>query len=134
MRPSSGDVNIGRTTLGQRPTLAPLASFADQIRTPQSPFAVARAAPQSPPMRAWLELDGRPSHHVKIFQMIAPNSAQNTVSMSTALASTRPPLIVFATAVPAKAPMRFQKAAQIMAARGVSTFVETTVAIALAGS
>ena len=71
-----------------------------------------------------LELDGRPSHHVSRFQIIAPVSAASTVSMVTALAATRPLLIVCATAVPASAPTRFQNAAQATAWRGVSTLVE----------
>ena len=83
----------------------------DQARSSR-PCAVASAAPQSPPISAWLELDGRPSHHVNKFQMMADNSAQSTVAIVTALGSTRPVLIVFATAVPKSAPTRFQNAAQ----------------------
>ena len=47
-------------------------------------------------------------------------------------ARTRTLLMVLATAVPIRAPTRFQAAAQSTAMRGVSTFVDTTVAIALA--
>jgi len=47
--------------------------------------------------------------------------------------STNPLPMVVATAVPMRcAPNRFQKAAQTIACRGVSTLVETTVAMALA--
>ena len=67
-------------------------------------------------------------------QTIAESRAQSTVVIVAAAGSIRPPLMVFATAVPARAPIRFQKAAQATALRGVSTFVETTVAIALAVS
>jgi len=52
----------------------------------------------------------------------------------TAVDSTSPLLMVFATAVPTRAPTRFQTAAHTTAARGVSTFVDTTVAMALAVS
>src|SRR5207253_1557386 len=107
-------VIIGSTTFGQRPAAAPLASVIDQMSTPQLPLAVASAAPQSPPINAWLELDGRPSHHVRRPHAMAASSAHKTVSMVTAVASTRPPLIVLATAVPARAPKRFQTAAQTM--------------------
>ena len=91
-------------------------------------------SPQSPPIKAWLELEGSPSHHVKRFQMIAPVKAEKTVSIVTALASTSPPLIVFATAVPASAPIRLKNAAIKIAWRALKTLVETTVAIALAVS
>src|SRR5688572_29036969 len=90
--PRTGEVSIGITTFGQRPVL--------HFRPDQSPCAVATAAPQSPPMRAWLELEGRPSHHVIRFQTIAPRSAQKIVGMVITLGSTMPFPIVEATAVP----------------------------------
>src|SRR5204863_9152556 len=96
--------------------------------------ADASADPQRPPISAWLELDGRPSHHVKRFQMIAAISAERTVSSVTAFVSTRPEPIVFATAVPDIAPIRLNTAASVIACLGVRTFVETEVAIALAAS
>src|SRR6187551_2478713 len=68
-KPTTGEVNIGSTTLGHRPVAAPLASVADQTSTDQLPFAVASAAPHKPPISAWLELEGRPSHQVIRFQM-----------------------------------------------------------------
>ena len=34
---------------------------------------------RAPPTRAWVELDGRPSHQVMRFQTIAPSSAASTV-------------------------------------------------------
>ena len=134
MIPTSGDVNMGSTTFGQSPMAAPFLSVALQMRTLQLPAAVAIAAPQRPPISAWLELEGRPSHQVKRFQMMAASSAASTVVIVTAEASTSPPLMVFATAVPTSAPIRFQNAAHMTAARGLRTLVETTVAIALAVS
>ena len=134
MMPITGEVIMGRTTLGQRPPCLPAASTVCQWRTDQWPPLVAMAAPHSPPMSAWLELEGRPSHQVKMFQMMALIRAASTVVMLIAEASTRPLPIVLATAVPASAPTRFQKAAQTMAWRGVRTLVETTVAIAFAVS
>src|SRR5688572_1893257 len=132
--PTSGDVTIGNTTFGHRPMAAPFASSPCQINTDQLPPDVPIAAPHKPPIRAWLELDGNPSHQVKRFQMIAATNAQRTVVIVAALGSTSPELMVFATAVPNSAPIRFQNAAQTTATRGVSTFVETTVAMAFAVS
>src|SRR5688572_21449034 len=71
--PTIGEVTIGITTLGRRPV--------SHFRTDQSPPAVARAAPHSPPIRAWLELEGSPSHQVIKFQTIAPSKAQRIVGI-----------------------------------------------------
>src|SRR5947208_72939 len=117
MKPASGELNIGKTTFGQRPNAAPFLSVADQMSTPQLPCAVAIAAPHNPPINAWLELEGNPSHQVTRFQKIAESNAQRTVVIVTAVGSTSPLLIVFATAVPARAPTRFQTAAQMIANR-----------------
>ena len=129
----SGEVNIGSTTLGQMPTCLPLTTSL-QMSTPQSPWAVAMAAPASPPMRAWLEDDGSPSHQVNRFHAMAPVRAATSVAMVTTPLSTSPLLMVPATAVPSMAPTRLKKAARAMAWRGVRTLVETTVAMALAAS
>src|SRR5205823_13781535 len=90
--------------------------------------AVASAARQSPPMSAWLELEGKPNHHLVIFQANAAMTAASTVAIVTTLVSTRPLPIVAATAPPRSAPVRLKNAAIAMAWRGVSTLVETTVA------
>src|SRR6185503_19163190 len=120
--------------LGQSPDVAPFALTTDHLRTDQLPCAVPIAAPHNPPTNAWLELDGSPSHQVKSPQMIALSNAQSTVSIETYCVSTSPLPIVDATAVPIIAPSKFQPAAQMTATRGVSTFVETTVAMAFAVS
>ncbi len=117
---------MGATTFGSRPVF--------HFSTDQSPRAEATAAPHRPPISAWLELDGRPIHHVTRFQMMAPSSAQSAVVMLMTFVSTIPFPIVEATAVPIRAPVRLKKAASAIACRGVSTFVETTVAIAFAAS
>jgi hypothetical protein len=75
-KPRSGEVIIGSTTLGQRPAAAPLASVVAQCSTFQLSPDEASAAPQRPPMSAWLELDGRPNHQVMRFQMIAAHQAR----------------------------------------------------------
>src|SRR6476659_457503 len=125
-KPASGDVIIGTTTLGQSP--------ACHCNTDQFPCAVARAAPHNPPMSAWLELDGRPTHQVAMFQAKAAISAQSTVAMVTTSVSTNPLPMVEATAPPKSAPVKLKIAAITIACRGVNTLVETTVAMALAAS
>src|SRR3954469_7368728 len=102
--------------------------------TAQLFLAAASEEPHSPPINAWLELDGSPNHHVVRLQMIAPSSAQISVCEVTTVGSTRPPAIVFATAVPASAPIKFVLAASKIASRGGNAFVETTAAIEFAVS
>ena len=65
---------------------------------------------------------------------MAASSAQSTVAMVMTFVSTIPFPMVDATAVPIRAPVRLKNAASAIACRGVSTLVETTVAIALAAS
>ena len=69
-----------------------------------------------------------------MFQANAAISAQSTVAIVTTLVSTKPLPMVEATAPPSSAPVRLKNAAMAMACRGVSTLVETTVAMALAAS
>ena len=101
--------------------------------TPSSP-AAAMPAPTSPPIRACDELDGRPSHHVKRFQAIAPNRPASTVCIVTRLVSSTPLPTVVATAVVTNAPTRFATDATATAIRGESARVETEVATAFAVS
>src|ERR1017187_2129615 len=80
MMPQAGERNIGPTTLGHSPSVVWVAGFqTDHLITDQSLAAVAKVAPQSPPINAWLELDGRPSHQVKRFQAIAASNAASSV-------------------------------------------------------
>ena len=108
--------------------------IADHLITDQSLAAEAKAAPQSPPISAWLELDGSPSHHVSRFQTIAASSAASSVVAETKCVSTRSWPIVLATAVPLSAPSKLKTVDRTMACRGVSTLVEIVVAMALAVS
>src|SRR6266567_6888939 len=86
-------------------------------------------------MRAWDELVGRPRMSVMVFQMMAPRSPARRTFSSTISMRTIPLPMVLATAVhKAKAAMKFQKAAHRTARKGVSTRVETTVAMELAAS
>src|SRR6266567_1636363 len=126
MNPANGDVIMGTITFGHTPAF--------HFITDQLPCAVASAAPQSPPMREWLELEGKPNHQVAMFHANAAITAQSTVGIVTTSVSTRPLPIVEATAPPSSAPVRLKKAAIAIALRGVRTRVETTVAMALAAS
>ena len=97
--------------------------------------AFATAAPAYPPISACDDEVGRPSHHVTRSQVIAPRSPASTTVESTTLMSINPLPTVFAIAVPnTNAAMKFQNAAQITAALGDSTRVDTTVAIEFAAS
>src|ERR1035441_6241744 len=104
--PRSGETSIGMTTLKRMPPPVhqcwPAAGNLLQIMACQLPLAAAKAAPQSPPMSAWLELDGRPKYQVSKFQKIAASSAQMSIceeiSGGMNLVSTRPEAMVLATA------------------------------------
>ncbi len=69
-----------------------------------------------------------------MFQLKAAITAQSTVAIVTTSVSTNPLPIVEATAPPNNAPVKLKNAAMAIAWRGVSTRVETTVAIAFAAS
>jgi len=92
------------------------------------------AEPTSPPISAWLELEGRPSRQVSRFQRIAPPRPHTSVTLVTQCASTNPWPTVVATAVPASAPQRSVTAASMMAREGVRARVPTTAATELAVS
>src|SRR5690606_3787088 len=138
VKPAIGDVTIGSTTFHSRPLLVAQSPppACDQIRASQLLWAAASAAPQSAPIKACDDEDGRPRHHVIKFQMIAPDSAAMStwdVTLTTCV-STSPEAMVLATAVPMNAPIRFVVAARMIACPGVSTLVATTVAIEFAVS
>src|SRR5687768_8275649 len=90
--PQIGEMIMGRITLKTTPLPShqwrPDGWY--QITAFQSPCEVARAAPHNPPTNAWLELEGRPNHQVRRFQMIAPINAQRTVWRPTKSASRSP--------------------------------------------
>ncbi len=90
----------------------------------------------SPPISAWEEEEGIPKCHVNRFQPIAPIRAASTSGWQFATISgwTMPDPSVLATFVPKNAPIRLRVAAMMTAVRGLSTLVETTVAMALAQS
>src|SRR4051812_9527181 len=93
-----------------------------------------KAAPTTPPMRAWEELEGRPSHQVARFQVIAPMRPANTTVVVIASAWTIPLATVAATASEMKAPAKFRTADMATAKRGDMARVDTDVAMAFAVS
>src|SRR6187455_3544607 len=98
-KPSMGEVTIGTTTFQRIPLPSHQCSLPgmDQMITLQLLWAAARQAPQSPPTRAWEELDGSPNHHVSRFHTMPPSRAQTMISEVTILVSTSPEAMVFAT-------------------------------------
>ena len=83
VNPMKGEMIIGLISLGQRPTVLPAESVADQIRRPHSRWDWPSTPPQSPPTRACEELDGMPNHQVKRFQTMPPISPQAMASWAT---------------------------------------------------
>jgi hypothetical protein len=90
------------------------------------------AAPSSPPINAWDELVGNPSNSVKRFHKIAPANAAATISWVTKSELTIPAPTILATAVDMKAPATLRTPAAMTATSGLTTLVETTVAMELA--
>src|SRR5690349_8827158 len=119
-KPASGDTTMGRTTFQRSPFPWNQCSAEgwDQIITFQSPWAAAKALPQRPPSRAWLELEGMAKYQVANCQTMAPMRAQTRISELTTFVSTSPDATVLATAVPISAPNMFVQAAIKTAWRG----------------
>src|SRR6516165_10161505 len=92
----------------------------------------ANAAPISPPIKAWLELDGIVKYQVIRFQVIAPiNAASTMVSPSTPAVAddgTIPLAIVVATLIEMKAPTKLSTAEMRTATNGLSAPVAIDVA------
>ena len=107
--PRNGAMIDGMSTLSRIPphwtTSFPPAAIADPIM---------------PPIRAWLELDGRPTNQVMRFHVIAPTRPAITTSSVITSWSTIPLAIVAATATETNAPAKFSTAALATARRGES--------------
>src|SRR6476646_447418 len=97
--------------------------------------ALATAAPTNPPTSACDDEEGSPRYAVTTFQVMAPASPAKMTPIEITSGCTTPVAIVDATAVPktAKA-MKLKNAAQTTAWNGLSTLVETMVAIEFAAS
>src|SRR5881397_2121054 len=126
-----------------KPTVSPITG-ASTMKTPilirPAPMsdpnpALATAAPANPPINACDELVGNPQYHVIRSQTMAPTSPARIIHWSTTFDSTTPLPTVLATCTPKpKAATKLKKAAHTTACSGVSTRVETTVAMELAAS
>ena len=121
----TGENTIGRTTLSQ-------ISFQCTVTLAATP------TPVRAPMIACVEDEGRPSRQVIRFHVIAPTSAESTMTRPswelTSVMLMMSSAIVVATLVPSSAPSRLKNAAIASATRGVSARVETEVAMAFAAS
>ena len=86
--------------------------FTRPVRHEDAGPAFTTAAPANPPMRACEEEDGRPHHHVRRFQTIAPTSAARMRTGSTTAGFTMSLPIVLATRVSSEnAATKLKKAA-----------------------
>jgi hypothetical protein len=93
------------------------------------------AAPTKPPTRVCDELDGRPSHHVMRFQIIAAVTAEEIRVRVIISGSITPfPIVVATFRGKIKNATKLKIAAKATADKGDSTFVDTTVAMELAES
>src|SRR4029077_12292118 len=85
-------------------------------------LAATIVAPITPPMSAWLELDGIVKYQVTRFHIIAPMRAASTSSSPSLPASTAgltmPLAIVAATLIEMNAPAKFRQAEMITATLG----------------
>src|SRR5580704_563544 len=121
-KPTMGDATIGMTTF---------CTTACQLTCPLD----AIAAPQRPPISAWVDDDGNPNRHTMTFQIMAPTMAANkTVSPSAAFGVAMMLPTVLATLVDTSAPAKLHTAASASATRGRNALVEIGMAIALAAS
>src|SRR5919109_5555291 len=120
--PSSGDSGMNRMVFCRLPASS----------TPKP--ALAMPAPAKPPIRACDEEVGSPSHQVVKFQTMAPTSPAKITASLTTDESTVLPTVLATWVWKTRKATKLNNAAQTTATRGVSTRVETTVAIELAAS
>src|SRR5215211_5261693 len=120
--PNSGDSGMNRMVFSRLP------------RSSAPKPALATPAPAKPPMSACDEEVGRPSHQVRKFQLTAPMSPAKTTASLTTSGSTVLPTVLATCVWKTRKAMKLNRAAQTTAIRGVSTRVETTVAIELAAA
>jgi hypothetical protein len=97
--------------------------------------ALATAAPTKPPTRVCDELEGKPYHQVRRFQVIAATKAAAiTVRLIASGLITPFPIVAATFKGKIRKATKLKNAAIPTAATGESTFVDTTVAIELAES
>ena len=122
-KPSSGDSTMN-ASVGQMP---------DIIRCDAPPRPI--TAPTMPPISACELLDGMPNHHVTRFHAIAPTSAPKITCWSTNAGSTMPlPTVAATLRWKIQIATMLKNAANSTAVCGLSTPVDTTVAIEFAAS
>jgi hypothetical protein len=92
------------------------------------------AEPASPPRSACDDDVGRPHHHVSRSHTTAPRSAAPTSGSVTTCASTPLAMLPATCVLKTRNATKLKNAAHTTARRGLSTRVETTVAIELAAS
>ena len=108
----------------------------DELTAPKPPLAI--AAPANPPMRVWEEDEGIPSHQVSKFHKMAAINPENITTII--FPSICSGLTVFATVSATPWSLKMKKASELKSAahktawKGVSTLVDTTVAIEFAAS
>ena len=120
--PSSGEITMKMTVLEK---LAALTTLQPALVMP---------APTTPPISACDDEVGRPSHQVVRFQAMAPTRPPNTTASLTALGLMIVPTVLATWVLKTRKAMKLKNAAHTTASRGLSTLVETTVAIELAAS
>ncbi len=120
---ANGAIREGFSTFSQTPA---------HSTTPRPSAMIAE--PITPPISAWLELDGSPRYHVIRFHVIAPTRPARRMLSVMAAGSTIPFATVAATLKEMNAPTKLRIAAIATAFRGESARVETLVAIEFAVS
>src|SRR5262249_41146311 len=111
-----------------------IAVFSKNGASRQPKPALQIAAPAIPPRSAWDEDVGRPTHHVRRSQTIAPTGPAPTRPSVTTWGSTPFAMLPATWVEKTRNAMKLKNAAQATAARGERTRVETTVAIEFAAS
>ncbi len=101
-------------------------------RTPKPPFVT--AAPAKPPSSAWDDDVGRPHHHVRSPHTIAPTRPAPTRPRVTIFGSTPFAMFPAMCVLKMRNATKLKIAAQITATFGLSTRVDTTVAMLFAAS
>src|SRR6478735_4770565 len=116
-RPSTGEMTMKMAVLPRK------------CRSSEPKPALATAAPAKPPNKACDEDDGSASHQVRTSQIKAPIRPLATTVSETTLLLTPCAMLLATVDSNNKNAMKLKNAAQSTATRGLSTRVETTVAI-----
>src|SRR5579859_2489608 len=135
VKPSSAPMSGERTM--KRPVFSKNGTSSAWKPASTLPACVARAttaAPASPPSSACDDDVGSPHHHVSRSRTTAPTSAAATRGTVTTCASTPLAMLPATCVLKSRNAMKLKNAAHTTATRGLSTRVDTTVAIEFAAS